>query len=122
MKVSKLTYLKDNVRKLIGESVTYVDVLERIYNKTRGRHNTIALVTAAEQHKGVILCHDAKWAKELHERFDVDTMVYTDPKIFTFQGPIILDLPVLWEFVKAHARLEKSSTELLNFMDQKGVD
>ncbi len=48
--------------------------------------------------------------------------VYTDPKIMTFQGPIMIDMPCMFEFVKCHARLEKQATELLDFMDLKKVD
>lgn len=122
MKISKMQYLKDELRKKIGESITFVDVLERIYNKTRGQHNTAALIKASEMTKGLIVCHTAKWAAELRERKGVDATVYTDPRIMNFQGPIMIDMPCMYEFVKAHARLEKQATELVDYMDLKKVD
>jgi len=122
MKISKMAYLKQKTRKLTGESITWVDVLERIYNKTRGQHNTAALITAAKATKGVIICHTLKWAKELEEEHGVNAMVYTDPKLWTFQGPVLMDMPCMFEFVKAHARMEKQATELLDYLDLKNVD
>ncbi len=122
MKVSKMTYLKDNLRKSIGESVTHVDVMERIYNKTRGQKNTVALLTAARKHKAVIICLTKEWADKLSKNQDVDAMVYTDSKLLTYEGPVLMDMPVMWEFTQAFARLEKKSTELLDFMDLKKVD
>jgi len=122
MKITKMQHLKNQTRKQTGESITWVDVLERIYNKTRGQHNTAALITAAKQSKGCIICHTAKWAEELKKDHGVDAMVYTDPKIWTYKGPVLMDLPCMWEFVRAHARLEKSVTELLDFLDLKSVD
>jgi hypothetical protein len=120
--MTKMEFLKDKLRKKIGESLSFVDVLERIYNKTRGQHNTVALVKAAQQTKGLIVCHTAKWAEALKENKGVEATVYTDPKILSFSGPIMIDMPCMFEFVKAHARLEKCATELLDFMDLKKVD
>lgn len=122
MKVTKMQFLKDTLRKRIGESLSFVDVLERIYNKTRGQHNTAALIKAAEMTKGLIVCHTADWAAQLREKPGVEATVYTDPKIMNFQGPIMIDMPCMYEFVKAHARLEKASTELVDFMDLKKID
>ena len=122
MKITKLQFLKKELRKLVGESIEFVDVLERIYNKTRGQHNTAALLTAAKKHKGVIITHTKQWADDLRDMHGVDAMVYTDPKIRTYEGPVLMDLPTMFEFVKAHSRLEKRTTELLNLMDQKGID
>jgi rRNA-processing protein FCF1 len=122
MKISKMKFLKDKTRTATGESITFVDVLERIYNKTRGQHNTAALLTAARQHKGVIVTHDKKWADTLKNDHGVDAMVYTDPKIWTYQGPVLMDLPCMFEFVKAHSRLEHQTTELLDYLDLKNVD
>ena len=122
MKLSKMAYLKQQARLKTGESLGFVDVLERIYNKTRGQHNTAALITAAKKHKACIITHDQEWADKLKEDFGVDAMVYADPKIWTYQGPILMDLPCMFEFVKAHARMEKATTELLDFLDLKGVD
>lgn len=122
MKVSKMTYLKDNLRKSIGESVTHVDVMERIYNKTRGQKNTVALLSAARKHKAVIICLTKEWADKLSKNQDIDAMIYTDSRLLTYEGPVLMDLPVMWEFTQAFARLEKKSTELLDFMDLKKVD
>ncbi len=122
MKISKMTFLKQQLRKKIGESVTYIDVLERIYNKTRGQHNTVALVKAARQSKGLILCLDSKTADIIKDQHKVDAVIYTSPSIFHYDGPIMMELPVMFEFVKAHARLEKSATELCDFLDIKKVD
>ena len=123
MKLSKMQYLKEELRKKIGDSISFVDVMERVYNKTRGQKNTLALITAAKQHKALIISHTKKWADELKELHPgIDATVYTDPTIHTFNGPVIMDLPVMWEFTKAFARLEKMATELLDFMDLKKVD
>ena len=122
MRITKMQYLKNQTREAVVESMNFVDVLERIYNKTRGQHNTAALLTAAKQHKGLILCHTEKWAKQLREEQGVDATVYTDPKIWTYDGPVLMDLPTMFEFVKAHARLGHQVSELLEFLDQKGVD
>ncbi len=122
MKISKMEYLKKELRTKIGESISFVDVLERIYNKTRGQHNTAALIKAAKATKGLIVCHSAKWAKTLSEEQGVEATVYTDPKIMTFQGPVMIDMPCMFEFVKSHSRLEKQATTLLDFMDLKKVD
>jgi len=122
MKISKMEHLKNQLRKKVGESISFVDVLERIYNKTRGQHNTAALIKAASMTKGLIVCHDKKWAETLKNEHNVDATVYSDPKIMTFQGPIMIDMPCMFEFVKCHSRLEKSATELLDFMDLKKVD
>ena len=122
MKISKMEYLKQGLRKKVGESISFVDVLERIYNKTRGQRNTAALVKAAQQSKGLIVCHSAKWAETLKENKGVEATVYTDPKIMTFSGPVMIDMPCMFEFVKSHSRLEKKATELLDFMDLKKVD
>ncbi len=122
MKITKMEFLKKELRTRIGKSISFIDVLERIYNKTRGQHNTAALVKAAKQSKGLIVCHTAKWAEQLKEIEGVDATVYTDPKIMVYQGPIMIDMPCMYEFVKAHARLEKGATELLDFMDLKKVD
>ena len=122
MKISKLQYLKNLTREQTGESVSWVDVLERIYNKTRGRHNTAALITAAKQHKGCIICHTQEWADTLRKDHGVDAMVYSDPKIWDYDGPVLMDLPCVFEFVKAHARMERSATELLDFLDLKNID
>lgn len=121
MKISKLEFLKKKARAATGESIEYVDVLERIYNKTRGQHNTAALITAAKKHKACIITHTAKWAATLRDDHGVDAMVYTDPKIWTFRGPVLFDMPAMWEFVQAHSRLEKSITELLNYLDLKNI-
>ena len=122
MKMTKMEYLKDKTRKVIGKSISFIDVLERIYNKTRGQNNTAALTQAAIKNKGLIVCHTAKWAEELNKIQGVQAVVYTDSKILSFAGPILMDLPCMFEFVKAHARLEKITTELLDFMDLKKVD
>ena len=122
MKISKMTFLKQKLRKQIGESITFVDVLERIYNKTRGQHNTIALVRAAQKTKGLILCQDEETAEIIRKEHKVDAMVYTDAKLFSYQGPVMMELPVMFKFVQAHSRLEKSATELCNFMDLKKID
>lgn len=122
MKMSKMEFLKDKLRKKIGESISFIDVLERVYNKTRGQHNTAALITAARMNKGLIVCHTADWANTLKEEQGVDATVYTDPTIMSFQGPIMIDMPCMFEFVKSHSRMEKAATELLNFMDLKKVD
>lgn len=122
MKITKMEFLKKELRKRIGKSISFIDVLERIYNKTRGQHNTAALIKAAEMTKGLIVCHTAEWAERLKENKGVEATVYTDPKIMNFQGPIMIDMPCMYEFVKAHARLEKGATELLDFMDLKKID
>ena len=122
MRITKMQFLKKKTRKVTGESITFVDVLERIYNKTRGQHNTAALITAAKQHKGLIICHTAKWAETLSKDHKVEATVYTDPKIWSYQGPVLMDLPCMFEFVKAHARMEKVATELLDFLDLKKVE
>ncbi|KKL89988.1 hypothetical protein LCGC14_1909190 [marine sediment metagenome] len=122
MKLTKMEYLKKELRTRIGKSISFIDVLERIYNKTRGQHNTAALVKAAKATKGLIVCHTAKWAEQLKEIEGVEATVYTDPRIMVFNGPIMIDMPCMYEFVKAHARLEKGATELLDFMDLKKVD
>ena len=122
MKITKMQHLKKKLRDLIGKSINFIDVLERIYNKTRGQHNTAALVEAAKQTKGLIICHTAEWAEKLNAIEGIEATVYTDPKIMVFQGPIMIDMPCMYEFVKAHARLEKGATELLDFMDLKKVD
>lgn len=122
MRITKMEHLKNELHKRIGESVSFVDVLERIYNKTRGQHNTAALLIAAKQTKGLIVCHTADWAETLREEHKVEATIYSDPKIMTFQGPILIDMPCMFEFVKCHARLEKGATELLDFMDLKRVD
>jgi len=122
MKISKMQFLKKKTRDVTGESITFVDVLERIYNKTRGQHNTAALLTAARQHKGVIITHTKEWAETLKKDHGVDAMVYTDPKIWTYQGPVLMDMPCMFEFVKAHSRLEAKTTELLDYLDLKNVD
>ncbi len=122
MKMTKMEFLKDTLRKKVGESISFIDVLERIYNKTRGQHNTAALVKAANMTKGLIVTHNSDWAKTLKENKGVDATVYTDARIMTFQGPIMIDMPCMFEFVKAHARIEKAATELLDFMDLKKVD
>ena len=122
MKMTKMEFLKDKLRKQIGKSISFIDVLERIYNKTRGQHNTAALVKAAKMTKGLIVCHKADWAEKLKDFEGVDATVYTDPKIMTFSGPVMIDMPCMFEFVKAHSILEKSATELLDFMDLKKVD
>ncbi len=72
--------------------------------------------------KGLIVTHTADWAERLKDEHGVDATVYSDPKIMTFQGPIMIDMPCMFEFVKAHSRMEKKATELLNFMDLKKVD
>lgn len=122
MKMTKMEFLKSELRKKIGESLSFIDVLERIYNKTRGQHNTAALIKAAKMTKGLIVCHTHDWAETLKGNQGVDATVYTDPRIMTFQGPIMIDMPCMFEFVKAHARLEKKATEMLDFMDLKKVD
>ena len=122
MKISTLQFRKKELRDTITESMSFVDVLERIYNKTRGQHNTAALLTAARQHKGLIVCHSKKWADEISKRDGVDATVYTDPKIWTYQGPILMDLPCMFEFVKAQARLAHAGDRLLDYMDNKGLD
>ena len=122
MKMTKMEFLKKELRTRIGKSISFIDVLERIYNKTRGQHNTAALIKAAKMTKGLIVCHTADWAEQLREIEGVDATVYSDPKIMTFQGPIMIDMPCMYEFVKAHSRLEKGATELLDFMDLKKVD
>lgn len=122
MKITKMEHLKKETRKKIGESVSFIDVLERVYNKTRGQHNTAALVKAAKATKGLVVCHTAEWAERLRDDQGIDATVYTDPKIMTFSGPIMIDMPCMFEFVKAHARLEKQATELLDFLDLKGID
>ena len=122
MKLTKMEYLKKELRTRIGKSISFIDVLERIYNKTRGQHNTAALVKAAKATKGLIVCHTVKWAEQLKEIEGVEATVYTDPRIMVFNGPIMIDMPCMYEFVKAHARLEKGATELLDFMDLKKVD
>jgi hypothetical protein len=122
MKMTKMEFLKSNLRKKVGESISFIDVLERIYNKTRGQHNTAALIKAAKMSKGLIVTHTADWATKLKEEQGVDATVYTDPRIMTFQGPVMIDMPCMFEFVKAPARMEKAATELLDFMDLKKVD
>lgn len=122
MKMTKMEFLKSNLRKRIGDSISFIDVLERIYNKTRGQHNTAALVKAAKMTKGLIVTHDKDWAEKLKTEQGVDATVYTDPRIMTFQGPIMIDMPCMFEFVKSHSILEKGATELLDFMDLKKVD
>ena len=122
MRITKMQFLKKKAREATGNSLRFVDVLERIYNKTRGQHNTAALTTAAKQHKGLIVCHTKKWAEELQAMEGVEATVYTDPKIWTFEGPVLMDLPCMFEFVKAHSQLEKKTTELLDFLDLRGVE
>lgn len=122
MKISKMEFLKKQLRDRVGKSISFVDVLERIYNKTRGQHNTAALIKAARQTKGMIVCHTEKWAAILRDEHNIDATVYTDPKIMTYQGPIMIDMPCMYEFVKCHSILEKGATELLDFMDYKKVD
>ena len=122
MKISKMEFLKIELRKRIGASISFIDVLERIYNKTRGQHNTAALIKAAKMTKGLIVTHDVKWAETLKNDHGVDATVYTDPKIMVYPGPIMIDMPCMFEFVKSHSRVEKGATELLDFMDLKKVD
>ena len=122
MKISKMQHLKNKAREATGESITFVDVLERIYNKTRGQHNTAALLTAARMNKALIICHTQKWADTLKNDHNVNATLYTDPKIWTYKGPVLMDMPCMFEFVKAQSRLEKQVTELLDFMDLKNVD
>ncbi len=122
MKISKMQFLKDKTREQCSESMNFVDVLERIYNKTRGQHNTAALLTAAKQHNGLIVTHTKKWADELSKREGINATDYRDPKIWTYDGPVLMDLPCMFEFVKAQARLAHQVTELLDFLDLKNVD
>jgi hypothetical protein len=122
MKMSTLQHKKQTLSKNISESMVFTDVLERIYNKTRGQHNTAALLTAARQHKGVIVTATKKWAKELNKRDGVDAMHYTDPAIWTYDGPVLMDLPTMFEFCKAMSRLGYAADDLLDFMDKKNID
>ena len=111
MRITKMQNLKNKAWEATGESIIFVDVLERIYNKTRGQNNTACLITAAKKHNGLIICHTAEWASKLHDTHGIHTMVYTDPRIRTFDGPVFMDMPAMYEFVKAHARLEKTYRE-----------
>ena len=122
MKISKMQFLKKQLRERVGKSISFIDVLERIYNKTRGQHNTAALIKAAKMTKGLIVCHTHEWAETLKNDHGVAATVYSDPKIMVFQGPIMIDMPCMFEFVKSHSQLEKGATELLDFMDLKKVD
>jgi uncharacterized membrane-anchored protein YhcB (DUF1043 family) len=122
MKISKLQFLKQEVSKHAGKSMPFIDVLERIYNKTRGHRNTQALLVAARATDGLIICHTEKWATELRDTQDVRATVYTDPKIWTDKGPFLLDLPVMFEFTKAHSRMVVHANNLIEFMDQKGME
>lgn len=122
MKISKLQFLKKKVKEQMGESQPFIDVLERIYNKTRGHRNTAALTIAARATNGLIICHTKKWADELEKTQDVRATVYTDPKIWTDKGPFLLDLPVMFEFTRAHYRMVLAANELVEFMDQKAID
>lgn len=122
MKLTKMQFLKNKAHEAIGESVSFIDSLERVYNKTRGQRNTAALITAAKKHKGCIVTHTVKWADQLRKDHNVDAMVYSDPKIWQYQGPILFDMPAMFEFVKAHSRLLHATQELLEFMDLKNVD
>lgn len=121
MKITVIQKHKQDLRKLVSESMSFVDVLERIYNKTRSQHNTAALIGAAKRTKGVIITHTHKWADELTKQ-GVTAMHYSDPRIWTYDGPVLMDLPTMFEFVKAQARLAHKATELLDFMDLKNID
>lgn len=122
MRMSKLQFLKQELRTSIEESVNFIDVLERIYNKTRGKHNTAALITTAQQSNALIICHTKKWAKRLRKEHNVKAVVYSNPMIWNYEGPVVMDMPTMFEFVKAHSRMSNNAQHLLDFMDQKGME
>lgn len=122
MRISPFQHRKQLVREQITESQKFVDVLERIYNKTRGQHNTAALITAAKQHNGLIITHTHKWAKTLQEEHGVNATKYDDPKIWTYEGPVLMDMPTMFDFTTAQHKLCNVAHDLLLYMDNKGVD
>lgn len=121
-KKTMLRYRMDNLAEAIGDSAHPIDLMERIYNKTRGQHNTAALIKCAQQTNALIVCHSVEWAEQLAHDHKVNATVYTDPKIISYEGPIVIDMPCMFEIVKKFHVLQKQSIELLGYMQSKGME